>query len=89
MAAAGQHIAETTIPRNRQPTPTDSLRARTPIPVIARIVWKDREEWWPAQATEWNDSIVHVTWRDARTQQDEWIPASDVRRSIVTPRTND
>lgn len=84
LAGAGQHIAEATVPANRQRPPLDARRAVAPILVIARIVWHDREEWWPARAVAWSDTVVHVTWRDSDRARSEWIPASDVRRVIVT-----
>jgi len=44
--------------------------------VIARIVWQDREEWWPARAIAWTDDTVNIRWSNLRGETvDEWIPA--------------
>lgn len=56
-------------------------------PVIARLVWPDREEGWPAKAVRWNDTEVLVSIRiepdDPLAVRHVWLAAADVRRKLL------
>lgn len=68
-------------PRNGRPMPTGSTNGFARIPVIAHLVWDDREELVPAIATGWTDQLVHVVWDGYA----DWLPVDDVRRVIELP----
>jgi hypothetical protein len=67
------------------------LRPMGSIPVIARLVLADREEWRPAVAIRWTPTHVMVRVEEHRPgtpiKADYlWLPAADVTRAIRQPR---
>lgn len=54
------------------------------IPVIARFVWPDREEWRPVTANRWTRTHVLVTWVGEGPHRDQaaWLRAEDVTRVL-------
>lgn len=56
-------------------------------PVIARLVWPDREEGWPAKAIRWNDTDVLVAIQilpdDPLAVRYVWLCVADVRRKLI------
>lgn len=61
------------------------------IPVIARLVWPDAEEWRPATANRWTKTHVLVTWAEDGQPRERlvWLRAEDVTRVIRRPRNTD
>lgn len=59
-------------------------------PVIARLVWPDREEGWPAKAIRWTSTAVLVSIQivpdDPRATRYVWLCSDDVKRVIRAPR---
>ena len=59
-------------------------------PVIARLVWADREEGWPAKAVRWTATAVLVGIQivpdDPLVTRYVWLAAGDVKRKISAPR---
>lgn len=60
------------------------------IPVIARLVWPDCEEWYPARAVRWTPSAVLVsiqtTVGDPLANKLAWLAPADVKRRHRQPR---
>lgn len=60
-------------------------------PVIARLVWPDREEGWPAKAIRWTDTAVLVAIQiepdNPLATRHVWLRADDVMRKL-TVRTD-
>lgn len=79
IATAPDHLRPR--PTNAQPHPTGVGQGFARHPVIAHLVWPDREELRAAIATGWTDQIVHVRWSDGAA----WLPLDDVRRVIQLP----
>lgn len=56
------------------------------IPVIARLVWGQSEEWWPARAVRWTTAAVMVGVQldpgDSLSCRYFWLGADDVARVI-------
>lgn len=59
------------------------------IPVIARLVWEDCEEWWPARAVRWTDTAVLVSIQlappDPLNNRTVWLSVADVKRRHRQP----
>ncbi len=59
------------------------------IPVIARLVWEDCEEWWPARAVRWTDTAVLVSIQldppDPLKNKTVWLAVDDVKRRHRQP----
>ena len=73
-------------------TPKDvPLRPMGSIPVIARLVLADQEEWRPATAIRWTPThvMVRIEEHHPRTPIKAdylWLPVADVTRAIRQPR---
>jgi hypothetical protein len=54
------------------------------IPVIARFVFEDGEEWRPVSANRWTSTHVMVTWVEEGPNRDQavWLRAGDVVRVL-------
>lgn len=54
------------------------------IPVIARFVWPDGEEWRPVTANRWTRTHVLVTWIAEGPHRDQaaWLRVEDVTRVL-------
>ena len=67
--------------------------ATSPCPVIARLVWPDREEGWPAKAVRWTSTAVLVSIQivpdDPMATRYVWLAADDVKRKITAPRQDE
>ena len=67
--------------------------ATSPCPVIARLVWPDREEGWPAKAVRWTSTAVLVSIQivpdDPMVTRYVWLAADDVKRKITARRRDD
>lgn len=61
---------------------------RAQIPVIAHLVWPDREEWRATTARRWTDELVWVTWPPTATERGggAWLNLEDVTRVVVKER---
>lgn len=67
------------------------LRPMGSIPVIARLVLAEVEEWRPATAIRWTPTHVMVRVEEHRPRTPIkadylWLPAADVTRAIRQPR---
>ena len=58
------------------------------IPVIARLVGPDGEEYRPVRANRWTRTHVLVTWVEDGPHRDRgaWLRAEDVSRVLRRPR---
>lgn len=73
-------------PLNAVEQPADApIVDRATIPLIARLVYADREEWCAVTARRWTDELVSVTWPPERGKPGGWcwLGLEDVRRVIV------
>lgn len=68
-------------------------RPTSPCPVIARLVWPDREEGWPARAIRWSSTAVLVSIQivpdDPLGTRYVWLAADDVKRTITVWRNDE
>lgn len=60
------------------------------IPVIARLMWPECEEWYPARAVRWTPAAVLVsiqtTVGDPLANKLVWLAPADVKRRHRQPR---
>lgn len=56
------------------------------IPLIAHLVWPDRQEWRAVTARNWTRELVLVTWPPTSTEGGGacWLKVEDVTRVVVT-----
>ncbi len=58
---------------------------RGAIPLIAHLVWPDRQEWRAVTARNWTRELVLVTWPPTATERGGacWLRVEDVTRVVV------
>ncbi|WP_198285553.1 hypothetical protein [Cellulosimicrobium cellulans] len=74
-------------PRNEEMPAHVPLRPQGDVPVIAHLVWEDREELLPGRAVRWTQSHVMVALIEpgatpGSRENHVWLRASDVFRTL-------
>lgn len=76
-------------PENAVDHPTGFQRQdQGAIPLIAHLIWTDREEWRAVTARNWTKELVMVTWPPTSEADGGtcWLCVEDVTRVMVTER---
>jgi hypothetical protein len=75
-------------PLNREMPDRVPRRPMGEIPVIARLVWPDGEEYRAVLANRWTRAHVMVTWVEDGPYRDRsvWLRAQDVTRVLRPPK---